>query len=173
MQMLQDLPTPTFSLASFAHKTSPVIQRMVQNFLIEISRWLDFKAALAPPLLCSTTALATGLVVAVILSNVFNAMTYRTSMTSLATHMCIYVFCITQLGKRESVRLQPQLADVAEFRLVCLVANTAELRVPLHFLGVGMVGVTLNARPTSITTPYALFLQLRVAACEFRQRLCL
>ena len=163
---------PTFFLAGLAHKTSPVIQRMVQNFLIEISRWLDFKAALAPPLLRFTTALATGLVVVVILSNVFNAMTCLTGMTSLAAHVRISIFCIMQLRNRESVWLQPQLADVAEFCLVRLVANTAQLRVPCHFLGVGVIGVALNARSASVATPYALFFQLRVVAFEFCQRLC-
>ena len=163
---------PTFLLTSLAHKTSSVIQRMVQKFLVEIVCWLDLKAALAPPLLRFTTALATGLLVVVILSHVFNAMTCLTGMTSLAAHVRILVFRMMQLRNRESVRLQPELADVAEFRLVCLVARTAELRVPLHLRSVRVVGVTLSACSTSVATPYALFFQLRVVACKFCQRLC-
>ena len=85
---------PTFLLTSLAHKTSSVIQRMVQKFLVEIACWLDFKAALAPPLLRFTTALTTGLVVVEILSNAFNAMTCLTGMTSLAAHVRILVFRI-------------------------------------------------------------------------------
>ena len=170
--LLEIFRAPTFFLTSLAHKTSSIIQRIVQKFLVEIACWLDFKAALAPPLLRFTTALATGLLVVVILSHVFNAMTCLTGMTSLAAHMRIPVFRIMQLRNRESVRLQPEFADVAEFCLVRLVANTAQLRVPCHFLGVGVIGVALNARSASVATPYALFFQLRVVAFEFCQRLC-
>ena len=169
---LKIIRAPTFFLTSLAHKTSSVIQRMVQKFFVKIVCWLDFKAALAPPLLRFTTALATGLLVVVILSHVFNAMTCLTGMTSLAAHVRILVFRMMQLRNRESVRLQPEFADVAEFCLVRFVANTAQLRVPCHFLCVGVIGVTLSACSTTVATPYALFFQLRVAAFEFCQRLC-